>query len=1009
MALFNFGAKVREKEKKWQANPLSSMQAPATRIAQTRANAPSPIEFAKSISSQSGILPTNPTIAPSFQRAVRETGRDVQAIGQGVLDVIRSPQRAAVSIGLDLLSNKPQTFTPQSLPARAFFGNRPIRPVTGQVQQTAQDIQQFVAPRGTTQGKIGSFAAAVPLAIGASLLDVTPMGGARKQAAEAGVDVLRQATRRQAPDLLADIQRVRPTQLVEDITLRAPIGKPPKSVPDMAGNIRLDKFDIPKEGRDELRRIITENQDFIGQTRTGRQSVQETQRLANEILSLNPQKGKALNAQELKALGDTVASLERQTSDLAQRLMTPDGDTLINRASLAAKQAELASVLASYAGAREQAGRALNILKQTNRAIRSGDPDLIRQALKFDEKINIEDFAKRLVELGDDPIAKMNLVRSAYKPGFSDYFGWYWYSNILSGPLTQIRNIAGNVSNLAFDVGSTPFAAAWDVAKRGTKGVGSREVFLGELPQQLVGSWSGMKTGLEKGMFLLKNGYSIDTVTGLDVRPPEAIPGLLPNIVGRGLGFFDEIFKGITFQRAIQAGAYKRVKNKGLSGKAFNDAFQDMLKSPPQGLMKEAADAATRSVFQDELGVIGKALESVRKDIVWSPNGKTQYRIFNPVRFVIPFVRTVANIMKQSVEATPAGFLQSQAGRSARQIAQARGRTLLGSTLGLYFASLASEGRISGTGPNDPKMREALMDSGWQPNSIKIGDTWHNYQAFQPLGLTLALIGNAHDAYVYDKDEASVASVAGRMANTVLDQSFLTGTFALVEALQDPERFGKKFVAQNLQGLIPGSGLLGQVTRATDKTVRATDTLSDIVQSGIPGLSSGLPARRSVLGEPLTRPGTTINLLFNPLRSSKERESLLKELADQGVELTTHSRTMTIGNEKRKMSDELYSEYTLLTGTAKRDALELLIRHRAWPSLSQEQKQEAIDEVEDRVRNRVSDIIRPNVELEALGLPLLVKANDPRIEIIQQLLDDDRYLDADESVKIRIMREALKK
>lgn len=55
-----------------------------------------------------------------------------------------------------------------------------------------------------------------------------------------------------------------------------------------------------------------------------------------------------------------------------------------------------------------------------------------------------------------------------------DFASWYWYTSLLSGPKTQIRNILGSVSNITFNTMARPAAVAsdWFVGLFG-KGSGS--------------------------------------------------------------------------------------------------------------------------------------------------------------------------------------------------------------------------------------------------------------------------------------------------------------------------------------------------------------------------------------------------------------------------------------------------------------------------------------------------------------------------------------------------------
>ena len=61
-------------------------------------------------------------------------------------------------------------------------------------------------------------------------------------------------------------------------------------------------------------------------------------------------------------------------------------------------------------------------------------------------------------------------------------------------------------------------------------------------------------------------------------------------------------------------------------------------------------------------------------------------------------------------------------------------------------------GEISGAGPTDPQQRAAMLANGWQPYSVKIGDTWYSYRRLDPfasiLGPTADLVELASDGRI---------------------------------------------------------------------------------------------------------------------------------------------------------------------------------------------------------------------------------------------------------------------
>jgi len=97
---------------------------------------------------------------------------------------------------------------------------------------------------------------------------------------------------------------------------------------------------------------------------------------------------------------------------------------------------------------------------------------------------------------------------------------------------------------------------------------------------------------------------------------------------------------------------------------------------------------------------------------------------------------------------------------------------------------------ISGGGSPDQEKNRQMRKTGWQEYSINIGGKWISYKSLAPLNLVLAIIGNFNDYRKYNKtkDEElmsrTIYALLG-IANTILDQSFLTGAANVIEMIQN--------------------------------------------------------------------------------------------------------------------------------------------------------------------------------------------------------------------------------
>ena len=290
-----------------------------------------------------------------------------------------------------------------------------------------------------------------------------------------------------------------------------------------------------------------------------------------------------------------------------------------------------------------------------------------------------------------------------------------------------------------------------------------------------------------------------------------------------------------------------------------------------------------------------------------------QHPIF---RLIVPFVRTPVNIAKfagQRLDAItpvkailanrfPSQFqaLEESRLRNARalasgdpgQRAELVGRYMTGMSLTVLGATLASSGMITGRGPDDPELRRAMMDAGWQPYAIKIGDGYLQYLRADPIATFLGLmadfwettaLGEADD----DPDRMPIlAAIATTVSNNITQRTFLQGIQQLVDALADPRRKMPALLEQYAGTVIPNS--LAQLTLlAGDDLAHESYTMIDRIRSRVPFLSKTAPVRRNVLGEPVrSLPARTSDAIgrfltmFSPLTYTEVSDDVLvKEFA----------------------------------------------------------------------------------------------------------------------------------
>ena len=301
-----------------------------------------------------------------------------------------------------------------------------------------------------------------------------------------------------------------------------------------------------------------------------------------------------------------------------------------------------------------------------------------------------------------------------------------------------------------------------------------------------------------------------------------------------------------------------------------------------------------------------------------------------------------------------------QGGRAGTQ---AQARVAVGTAAAGVLAYLAATGRLSGNGPSDQTTRNALYESGWRPNSVKLGDRWVSYQLFQPMSVQAALIANAFEAWAEGSaDDESAVSIAsqtlGRSIGSFLSQSFLSGLFDFVEAINDPERSWPRVAGRVASGMVPMSAAVRTVQQGRDPIVRQPRGIVETVEAGLPGLSESIPPRLTRFGEPVVREGGPVRRAVDPFNvSSERRDPVADELTRLGISLGVPTGRLTF-QDRRLGTREQQQVIRRVQGRAVRQSLERLMATPAYRGYPDVIRHRAVETVIRRTTNAVQDQAR---------------------------------------------------
>ncbi len=727
---------------------------------------------------------------------------------------------------------------------------------------------------------------------------------------------------------------------------------------------------LPEPLQKGMKEVFDANNGFEAQRR-GVQSNERTQALANHIqleATKALPKGTALNAEELVAAGRHVATINDRINGLVEKINAGTASEWDMAALIAAREQQ--GVLAgNLLGARAEAGRSLQIMRANLDLLESKDLAGLRAAMANPKlREDLQGFAKKWATLDTD-VAKLDFLRKSQTHSFGDKVRAMYFANILSGPKTHLRNVIGNTATQVFENASRIGALGYDVTRSAITG-GPRTIFAGELAPRAVGAAVGVKQGLEDGLFTFLHGYTPKSLATFDVPRPELAGGLKNpfNLPGRLLEAEDQVFHSVAYSQELYSRLYAKARGQaakeGIAKDKVADYVQDRMSAwklnTPKDVAQAAQAAALRMVLKEEPGTWVKGLLNLKE------NGGGIGKFMN---FIVPFIKTPANILRQGVEATPLGIVP--AGRTAqqraafaaggRESAEAGGRIAAGTSALALLAYYAASGQISGSGPKDASERAALMEKGWRPQSIKIGDTWVDYTNLQPLSQPMMAMANAFDKYRETGKQPTpeeVAEIVAASGGSLLDQSFLSGLSDTNAALNDPARYGKQWASRFAQGFVPMSGLGRNVAQAIDPVVREQKTVEGSIRSVVPFASKTVEPKLDRFGQPVVRPGGAFNRGFNPLTLSTEsKDPLLEELGRLKVE--------SIGTPPTKLEDtkaspgrELTSAERQEMGVAVRSALETLFARPGWKDLDEDVARDLVGKAVSTARHMVTRRLR---------------------------------------------------
>ena len=725
------------------------------------------------------------------------------------------------------------------------------------------------------------------------------------------------------------------------------IAKTAESVNSEDVYINFARIDTPEDIKKVMAELAQKDAAGINQASRGKMTFEEIklnaeQEDAFKVLT-ERRAGEPLNAEQSFAARQLWAASAAKLQELSRLALENPSEA--NQFMLRKQMATHYAIQKEIIAARTETARALAQWK-----IPAGAPEEMYQAMKAvledagGDAITRE-MAKTIMKYNEKGLVKEldKTIEGGFWAKIYDTWQEARIAGLLTNPTTHIVNFASNMMNVGVAMVDDVFTAATAKMFGGETSAAAMDALL-----RFQGVIEGMKDGLRCAAKTIRTGAS-DNVFATKFDAPPVIRsetyGLdKDGFFGKGVDFIgkvirvpfaaleasDDFAKAVHGRGALYVNAAQKARNEIFDGVLKKDGFKkrvaELVENPDAALLDAARKDAAYLTFTDD------------------PSKTTKYLLglsrINPlVRFFMPFIKTPGNVFdfsaRHSVFAPISSKFRADIAAGGARAQRAIGQIATGTAISIIGMDLALNGLITGGGPAGEE-RRALMRTGWQPYSIKIGDTYYSYQRFEPIATDLSLMADMAEyltATRYDdveygeNDNPDVPEMAAIMAlkvgNAVLNKTYMSGMMDVVTAVAEPtEGKARKIAASVLTSFIPfaNSSLAfsGAVARTTDPFSKDARTTMDAIRANVPGLSGKVPDRLDLFGRKISRAtGNFAYDMFIPVRKSAESQDPIdREMLEQGAFVPMPNRKISLrgGSVDLKYRPDLYNEYVALAG-----------------------------------------------------------------------------------------------
>lgn len=533
------------------------------------------------------------------------------------------------------------------------------------------------------------------------------------------------------------------------------------------------------------------------------------------------------------------------------------------------------------------------------------------------------------------------LVKSVVR----DSKGWkalehYRYSAMLSSLRGRVRDAISmttksvimpfekSVSGMVEGFMAEGLGGAAQGAKRG-------KYYVQGMYQAMDHAWKMSKVAFNNGTSVLRGGNlgRIDAdvlkeFTGLNALSNNSVMGKTISAPVRLMAAMDEFFGQThyyaeTFERLMRGLNESKIAAAIVDPKEYKEFVDAYIRENMDGAFREVVLAGgTRhkggAVFKEGL----KAANDATYQTPLTDVGRkfhTAIQSNKATRFLFPFFKTPVNLLMDAFwirSPIGAGYDLAQAikTQNPEALTEAAGHLATGLTLWGSVWGLVASGRITGAGPSNKAAKNALMENGWQPYSLKVGDGYVSLSAFDPFSSALMVLADGVEIAQQMNGEP-VEDVSQALLNSVMtfakNRTYFQGVANIIDSM-DREAGRGRFLVNQISSFIPAA--FRDAAQAVDPTIYEARTMIDAFKARtMPALMGAIPQYNWLTGDPQVYSHGGGLGAFSPIVKTDGAMDIV--FGELGKARNISTPTRKVGDAE--LSSDEYAEYCRLHGKVK--------------------------------------------------------------------------------------------